>query len=386
MQDDVVVDGEIARRLVGHVHVVPVVDQTDEGAAHRNHVVVGVRREDQHLFGKGLRRNGPRRVVGEFQNRLPHHAAQPDDRLARELGRPLAGADQPRRNLARELSGGVLVDHHLDVVVLLQRRGGHLIGDLPLDDLADHVGLLLAPCHEHDLVGAHDGIDPHRNGHFGRIVDPREGRRLDLAGIVRKLHQPRARLLVGAGLVEPELPLLADADNHQIDVVDRPVVGFAVTRDARFRHRPVGNMDVFGQDIDMVEKLLVDAVVAALRLVGPDRVEFVEAVNRDVRKTHHAVPVAAHQLVVKPQRRSAGRESQHEGLHVLENLVRKRIFVVFLDRPHDQIGDIPHAFGFVFEDRGGNLFIAADDVARSRVDDQSSVFGQSVFAVHIRIF
>ena len=33
----------------------------------------------------------------------------------------------------------------------------------------------------------------------------------------------------------------------------------------------------------MVEKLLVDAVVAALRLVGPDRVEFVEAVNRDVR-------------------------------------------------------------------------------------------------------
>ena len=270
--------------------------------------------------------------------------------------------------------------------MLLQRRGGHLIGDLPLDDLADYVGLLLAPCHEHDLVGAHDGIDSHRNGHFGRIVDPREGRRLDLAGVVRKLHQPRARLLVGAGLVEPELPLLSDADNHQVDVVDRPVVGFAVTRDARFGHRPVGNMDVFGQDIDMVEKLLVDAVVAALRLVGPDRVEFVEAVNRDVRKTHHAVPVAAHQLVVKPQRRSAGRESQHEGLHVLENLVRKRIFVVFLDRPHDQIGDIPHAFGFVFKDRGGNLFIAADDVARSRVDDQSSVFGQSVFAVHIRIF
>ena len=64
LQDDIVVDGEIARRLVGHVHVVPVVDQTDEGAAHRNHVVVGVRREDQHLFGKGLRRNGPRRVVG----------------------------------------------------------------------------------------------------------------------------------------------------------------------------------------------------------------------------------------------------------------------------------------------------------------------------------
>ena len=65
------------------------------------------------------------------------------------------------------------------------------------------------------------------------------------AGIVRKLHQPRARLLVGAGLVEPELPLLADADNHQIDVVDRPVVGFAVTRDARFGHRPVGEYGCF---------------------------------------------------------------------------------------------------------------------------------------------
>ena len=209
-------------------------------------------------------------------------------------------------------------------------------------------------------------------------------RTTDNAGAARLLGENRVPCTLEDGWLT--LPLLSDADNHQVDVVDRPVVGFAVTRDARFGHRPVGNMDVFGQDIDMVEKLLVDAVVAALRLVGPDRVEFVEAVNRDVRKTHHAVPVAANQLVVKPQRRSAGRESQHEGLHVLENLVRKRIFVVFLDRPHDQIGDIPHAFGFVFKDRGGNLFIAADDVARSRVDDQSSVFGQSVFAVHIRIF
>ena len=193
---------------------------------------------------------------------------------------------------------------------------------------------------------------------------------------MRKLHQPRARLLVGAGLVKPELPLLADADNHQIDVVDRPVVGFAVTRDARFGHRPVGNMDVFGQDIDMVEKLLVDAVVAALLFGRSDRVELVEAVNGDVPEADLPLLVAFDQLAVETQRRAARGEAQHEGLRLLVDLVRAVDFVVHADRLDDVVGDVLHTFVLVFVDLGVDLLVTMDDVARSRFGNQTAVFGE----------
>nr|GFD04371.1 hypothetical protein [Tanacetum cinerariifolium] len=38
----------VARGLVGHVHLVALLDQPQQRATHRNHVVVGVGREDEH--------------------------------------------------------------------------------------------------------------------------------------------------------------------------------------------------------------------------------------------------------------------------------------------------------------------------------------------------
>ncbi len=46
--------------------------------------------------------------------------------------------------------------------------------------------------------------------------------------------------------------------------------------------RSVGDVDIFRLNVDVVEELLVDAVVAALLFGRPDRVELVEAVNGDV--------------------------------------------------------------------------------------------------------
>ena len=56
--DRVVVEhGDVARRLIGDVHLVPLVDQPNERAAHRDHVVVRVGREDEHALGKMLSRD-----------------------------------------------------------------------------------------------------------------------------------------------------------------------------------------------------------------------------------------------------------------------------------------------------------------------------------------
>ena len=64
LQHHVVVHGHVARGFVSHVHVVTLLHEADERAAHRDHVVVGMRREDDHPFGEGRRRHGTRRVVG----------------------------------------------------------------------------------------------------------------------------------------------------------------------------------------------------------------------------------------------------------------------------------------------------------------------------------
>lgn len=50
----VVEDGDIARGLVGDVDLVLLIDETNQRAAHRDDVVVGMRREDDDAFGKDI--------------------------------------------------------------------------------------------------------------------------------------------------------------------------------------------------------------------------------------------------------------------------------------------------------------------------------------------
>ena len=420
LQHHVVVHGHVARGFVSHVHVVTLLHEADERAAHRDHVVVGMRREDDHPFGEGRRRYGARRVVGvglaarpardgvlevvedvdvdlvvgvalfeqfaqrvfdviligEFQDGLLHHAAEPYHGLADEFRRPFAGTHHPRRLLAGEQLRGILVDHHLDILVRLEVRGGNLIRDLALDDPLHDVGLLLAPGHQDDAVGAHDRIDAHRDRHLGRVLQPEESARLDFAGVVGQLHQPRARTGVGPRLVEADLPVLADANDHQVDAPYRVVVRSAVFRNAVLGNRTVGDVHVLGQDVDVVEELLVDAVVAALLFGRPDRVELVEAVNGDVPEADLPFVVAFHQFPVETQRRAARREAQHEGLRLLVDLVRAVDFVVHADRLDDVVGDVLHAFVLVFVDLGVDLLVTMDDVARSRFGNQAAVFGK----------
>ena len=134
--DRIVVEhGDVARRLIGDVHFVPLIGQPDQRAAHRDHVVIRMRREHEHALGKdvvvrtrpvarllGVRRlaarpAGDRRlqvaehldvdvvrraaigqqilqaffvvvVVGELQDRLVELAGEPDHGLADLVLRP----------------------------------------------------------------------------------------------------------------------------------------------------------------------------------------------------------------------------------------------------------------------------------------------------------
>ena len=184
--------------------------------------------------------------------------------------------------LAGELLRGALVDDDLDTRVRLEVGGGDAGRDLALDDLADGVGLLLAPSQQNDTLGLHDGADTHGNGHLGSLVEGEERPGLDLARFVGELHQPGARLDVGARLVEPDLPVAVDAENHQVDFADGSLVGGAIIGNPLLGDGTVGQMDVVGEDVDAVDELPADAVIAALLLVGPDGVELVETEDGDV--------------------------------------------------------------------------------------------------------
>ena len=414
----VVVYGDVARSFIRHVHVVSLLHQTDERAAHRNHVVVGVGRENHDAFGIRIRRHGARRIVGigfaarpagdgvlevveyvdvdlvvgaalfeqfaqrifdvilvgELQDRFLHHAAEPHYGLAGEFGRPFAGAYQPRRLLAGEQLGGVLVDYDFDVGVGLQVRCWHLGRDLAFDDLLDDLGLLFAPSHQDDLVGPHDRVDTHRDGQLRGVVQSEECARLDFAGVVGQLHQPGARLGIGTRLVETDLAVFAHADNHQVDLAHRMVVRGAVLRNLVLGDGAVGDVDVFGQDVDVVEEILVDAEVAALLLGRADGVELVEAEYGHVAEADEALLVAFHQLAVEPQRRAARGKAQHEGLLLFVDFVRTVEFVVGADRLDDGVGNGLNAQIFVFIDRCVNFLVTMDDVARRRFCDQAAVF------------
>ena len=59
-----VTDGDVARGLVCYVYVVVLVDQTLEGTAHRDDVVIGVRREHDHALGIRLAALWTEGIVG----------------------------------------------------------------------------------------------------------------------------------------------------------------------------------------------------------------------------------------------------------------------------------------------------------------------------------
>ena len=154
--------GDVARRLIRDVHFVPLIDQPNERAAHRDHVVVRMGRENEHPLREnvvarpravarllGMRRlaarpAGDRRLqmakhldvdvvrrpaigqqilqrlfvvvlVGELQDRLFELAGQPDHGLAHQCFVPFDGPQQPRRFAPRQLVGGRLVEHDVRI-------------------------------------------------------------------------------------------------------------------------------------------------------------------------------------------------------------------------------------------------------------------------------
>ena len=401
LQNHIIMHGHVTRSLVGDMHIMSVLDKTNKRTTHRDHIVIGVGREDQHTLREGGRGDRTRRVigvglatrptrnrvlqvvedpdidlvertccleqfaqrifdiivVGQLQNRLIHLTTQPHHRLTHKARCPFARTYQPGSHLARQKARGILVHYDLHIAMALQERGRHVARNLPLDDIADHRSLALAPRHQHHLIGAHDGVDAHRDGHLGRFVHIMEELRLHLARIVRELYQTRARFLVRTRLVETDLTLLTDTDDHQIDAANL-VVHLAVVRNLIGCHRAIEDMDILGTNVDVIQKFVVDAVVAALRVALLNRIELIEAINHHVAERHLALLVALHQLTIQTHRGTTRRQAQHKGVEVLVEIILAMLGIVLTKHLHDHIGQVRNTRLLGLEDTRRHLLIA----------------------------
>ena len=160
-------DRDVSRGLIGHVHFVSLIDQSDERSAHGDYVVIGMRAEDEDslredLVGRPIDITGPlssgRLAAGpprdralnraedleiqivdtpslgeeflqavlvvilslDFENCLGDSVGQPDHRFLDQLLRPNDWPHRPRRRQPRKRCGRPLVQIHGRVGVLLK--------------------------------------------------------------------------------------------------------------------------------------------------------------------------------------------------------------------------------------------------------------------------
>ena len=191
------------------------------------------------------------------------------------------------------------------MVVFLQ-QGGRTVGTYgAFGNGLYRPGLVFAPCHEDDALGAEHGSHAHGDGLVrggGNVVV--EVFALAFAGVVGEADGAGARLFIGPGLVEAHLPLFTYAYHQQVQSAGQGVEAGAVGAQLFRLHGAVRDVDVLLEDVHFVQQGLVDEVVAALGFVLGGGVVFVNGDHLHVLERHFSGLVATGQFVV--QRRGSG--------------------------------------------------------------------------------
>src|SRR5207244_7851709 len=133
--------------------------------------------------------------------------------------------------------------------------GGDRAGYLAFDRLLHHGRLVLAERQDDDLLGAQDGADAHRDRLLGHVLLAEKAVGRVPAGHRVERRQAGATGPRRAGFVEADVPGPADAEDLQVDppgLADELLVAGAVVIDLLGRHRPRGDVDVAGRNVDVV--------------------------------------------------------------------------------------------------------------------------------------
>ena len=184
----------------------------------------------------------------------------------------------------------------------LQGGGGIERGDRSLDRSGNGLRLRLSEGEEEHLARFHDGADTHRDHVLRHVVDLAEEPGIVLRSALRERLDARARGQRGSRLVEPDVPIGADADDLQVDPPHRADLFLVSLAEAGDIGRiAVGDVDVLPADVDVAEEILPHERDVGLRVVFGQADVFVE-----VERPHAApVEVELDQLPVEKLGRAA---------------------------------------------------------------------------------
>ena len=252
-------------------------------------------------------------VVGELEDRLAQLLRQPDHGASDGVGVHATGPTSQgalRHEVGRRR--GVEEDHRVGVLLQVARR--HQRGDVALHDPRDDRRLVLAEGQQDDAPRLEDGAHAHRDRASRHVLVAEEvARRVDARDAVER-DESRAREVVGAGLVEPDVPGAPDAEQLQVDAArlgDHLLVAPTGLRDLLRRDRAIGDVDVGRVDVHEVEQVLLHEPDVALQVLGPHREVLVEIERDHVLEGELLLLMEAHELVVDPGRRRTGGEPEH---------------------------------------------------------------------------
>ena len=167
--------------------------------------------------------------------------------------------------------------------------------------------------------------------------------------MVQRDH-PRAGIDVRSRFVESDVPRTADTQKLEIQAAVRldlhVVVGTVLFQFVQ-RHIAVRDVDVFGQDVDMVEQMLVHEGPVALGIVAGQAVVLVQVERYHPGKGQAFLLVHADQLRIHPHGRTSRSQAQHGHLS---------LGIAVADDGRDLFGHRHRGDGCILEDLGVQFF------------------------------
>ena len=289
--------------------------------------------------------------VGEFEDRLASHFAEPYDGATDKLVGPLAGSNLPGMADAGKVFCAAEVGDEFNVRMALQQRSGNCGGCVLLYGAVDNACTVLAPCHCEYAACREDVGYAEGNGAFGCLVafvvlaDK-------MACFVAEVYQTGVACGGAAGFVESNVAGGADFAQSYVDAASIGNTAFVVV--AHIGHCLLGDIGierayVLGFDVNVVQEYIFQTLQCggAFRFQGE---EFAYVENDNVGKVHMSFFVHFDEARIHAVGAVACTEGQYA-------------FAFGINIPVDVFGKLCchkiGAFVCCFKDAGVNFFLAA---------------------------
>ena len=234
--------------------------------------------------------------------------------------------------------------------MLLQEGGGDGFRDRAFHGLGHDAGLVFAPGHEHQLLGAQDGAHPHGDGEVRHVFLTAEVARRILAGDAVQRDAPGERFAARSGFIETDVTRASDAQDLQVNAahrINRLFVLPAMGEDLVRCDRALGDVDVFLGNVDVIEQLVCHEAAIAFRVVPLQAVVLIQVEGDDVLEAQALLLVQADQLAIKGHRGGPCGHPKHG---------REAGLVLGLNDLPDFTGQFSGGGGRVGEDNSGDFF------------------------------